>query len=1381
MRRVIAIAALVLVVGAAMAAERERPLYDERFFVPVAEVVTPHIAWAKPYYAPPKVLFITHRNAMREVIELAQRVEMDYRVFAMDGPGAFGETGIGVDASWRLVRGNSYEELAERLRGDLARDYDVIVLGAINWDALPLDCRYEILKKVKAGTGLVGVARTRDAYLDEILKTASFGWNWATWSGAAQGVADYFGTGVYEGSVDYTGGHTGTAALRVECKSVTKGSREASRAGYYPGIIKLEPNTEYVFSVWAKTQGLKDGDVTVSLHPQPAGGVAIPASAEWKLTEKKFKTNDTVTTTGVYMLIYQPGVVWFDDAKLVKVGDGRAQGSAPTNDTANLLPNGSFEYPGPAPVELSQGLPQRMLPAFAKQPDAASFLRSIVTATTFRDGRIGLLNLSPPGHQMLTPGPTEAVQYCRQDYDYYLQLATRLILWGAKKSPQVAVAANEPVAGTVGMTQVPVKLVAGAACPKATLVTDVRDQYGRQVGGGKQAVDLRAGENEVAVALPAVGAGDCFVNLLVQSAGKTVGFGTVGLQLGAPTRVKELTLGQDSFALKEPLRGKLVLEGPTAGLQVRLTARDGYGRLVAERTVPVTGNEMAFEVPVQPMLTIVGWLEAEVVQGKQILEARQVDFTINNRMSPRDDVQFVMWQGYPNDFVAPMMAEEFTRNGIDSFYDGGSIGYGPYANQRWLPYATRFVDTKTDWYQERPTREKGDLVRSPCLTDPVYRAKVRDDLTKVAQRGLKYGASDFTLGDENHFVAGNWDLCFSETCNADFQRWARESYGTLEKLNAEWGSNFSNWNEVKPQTLEEAKKTGNLVPWVDHRLHMDSVWAGIHDYSRGIIKETVPHARVGYEGSDITASTWQATDYWKLSQAMDLNNIYYKDFLSVAMVDFAPKGMLLGAGWFGGYPGNRNEEFMRWFPWRTLFKGSNSFWVWCGQGNPGSVMSYDVSLYPFFQKACEEVGRIKAGPGKLLMNAERQHDGVALLWSAASMHVGTATPGLPSMDNALSSMVMVLHDCGLEAKVLSYAELAAGKLNNKDFKVLLLPQSLALSEAEIAAVRKFAEGGGTVVADLRPGVTDEHGKPYAAPAPQELFGVQYAEAFKAGNGDLTIGGGSLKGVICDAGVKASGGAAKIGETPAVISNAVGKGKAILLNFSLKGYLSPLKQEGAEFAGWNQGAPYREFFGGLLKAAGVAPQVTVTPEAPRVEVSRFAQGGAEYVGIIQGLPLDPLYYTNHPEAQLQARAVTIKLPQKRHVYEVRSGKYLGETATVGTKLTPGIAQLYALLPYKLDSVAVQAPAAVKAGEELRYAAKLGTKGQAAEHVLRVQVFGPDGKERPWYAANVVSEGGTAAGKVQLALDEAAGAWKIVATDVATGVRGTAGVKVLGISE
>ena len=83
--------------------------------------------------------------------------------FAAESAKMLGETGVGVDKSWRLIKGNSHEELAEQLRKDLKADYDVIVLAGINWDIIPLDCQYTILKRVKAESAMLPPHKSEEA------------------------------------------------------------------------------------------------------------------------------------------------------------------------------------------------------------------------------------------------------------------------------------------------------------------------------------------------------------------------------------------------------------------------------------------------------------------------------------------------------------------------------------------------------------------------------------------------------------------------------------------------------------------------------------------------------------------------------------------------------------------------------------------------------------------------------------------------------------------------------------------------------------------------------------------------------------------------------------------------------------------------------------------------------------------------------------------------------------------------------------------------------------------------------------------------------------------------------------------------------------------
>ena len=241
-------------------------------------MVTPHIAWAKPNAAGPvRALFITHRNAMREVVEIAQRLEMSTPSSPPEGPAKFGETGLGVDAAWRLIKGNSAEELRADLLKKLEKEYDVIVVASFQWDLLPIEARYEILKKVKAGTGLAGLITGRDEFLGKLLPETSFAWNWSVWSGAAEGISDYFGKGVFTGRIDY-----GAAAVRGweradHLHRAVRGSRESPRAGYSQTNIPVEKNTRYRFSVW-----YLNSRRTRNEHLVPPWAALLEPSDEWK-------------------------------------------------------------------------------------------------------------------------------------------------------------------------------------------------------------------------------------------------------------------------------------------------------------------------------------------------------------------------------------------------------------------------------------------------------------------------------------------------------------------------------------------------------------------------------------------------------------------------------------------------------------------------------------------------------------------------------------------------------------------------------------------------------------------------------------------------------------------------------------------------------------------------------------------------------------------------------------------------------------------------------------------------------------------------------------------------------------------------------------------
>ncbi|MBR4219744.1 MAG: hypothetical protein IKR81_01235, partial [Victivallales bacterium] len=88
-------------------------------------------------------------------------------------------------------------------------------------------------------------------------------------------------------------------------------------------------------------------------------------------------------------------------------------------------------------------------------------------------------------------------------------------------------------------------------------------------------------------------------------------------------------------------------------------------------------------------------------------------------------------------------------------------------------------------------------------------------------------------------------------------------------------------------------------------------------------------------------------------------------------------------------------------------------------------------------------------------------------------------------------------------------------------------------------------------------------------------------------------------------------------------------------------------------------------------------------------------------------------------------VIVQIPAKGHVYEVRSGKYLGFTDTFQMKMIPGWSMIYAVLSKPVTEVTLTGSNEATCGEKtaLHFAAT-GPEGAQTFHFT---LFGPDGKE------------------------------------------------------
>jgi len=224
------------------------------------------------------------------------------------------------------------------------------------------------------------------------------------------------------------------------------------------------------------------------------------------------------------------------------------------------------------------------------------------------------------------------------------------------------------------------------------------------------------------------------------------------------------------------------------------------------------------------------------------------------------------------------------------------------------------------------------------------------------------------------------------------------------------------------------------------------------------------------------------------------------------------------------------------------------------------------------------------------------------------------------------------------------------------------------------------------------------------------------------------------------------------DVPAVLSNPYGKGVGVYLNLNL-----------AEFENERRFATptertLRAVLSKLLEGSGVRPPYPValaSGKPAHVEVIRYGAGPLEYLCLLRSASDD------EPEV------AKVSLGRRRHVYDVRHSKYLGPIDALTAPMLPGDCRIYCLAPAPLGKVKCEGPGETQVGAQLRYHLSLAPGSPGEKQLVRVSFIRPDGKEAPDYARNHLLGAQPVEAVVQLALNDPAGRWRIVAHPLCTG--------------
>lgn len=838
----------------------------------------------------------------------------------------------------------------------------------------------------------------------------------------------------------------------------------------------------------------------------------------------------------------------------------------------------------------------------------------------------------------------------------------------------------------------------------------------------------------------------------------------LGLVAGAvqTARADEIIFPAGRLERGEEIEIVYRLDAPAAGdgrLAIEWT--DALGRLVERRELPLAfdgGTDAAFTLDLGRAVATGNRLRARLsLPGLATpREASAVFF-----VPPNDDLwadhHFIMWQNQGYEQLVALKGLGFTAGKVYATPDQQVAGdlVDPLLDTD-LPWyveniATDFYSAYHRWHPEKPNnwrflearelyRQNPDDVaafrRDPSLSDPAWLQKIRDRLARTVESYAPFRPLFYNLADEPGIAQTGafWDFDLSEQSLAGMRDWLRQQYGSLDALNAQWGSRFATWDAVMPMTTREAvtRTDDNFSAWADFKAWMDVAFARAIRAGTDAVHDADPAARAAIEGAQIPG--WGGYDYSLLAHSVDVMEIY--DFAeNVEIARSLNPDLIILATLGGSDP--RAEHAV----WRDVLRGNRGVIFW---DDKRQVVGPDASVGERGRQAAEWIGRIRGGAGALIIASERQVDPIAMLYSPASLRTQWMVEVKPTgqgwserdvdseyEDNpirvASRRFRWAIEHMGLQHRMIAPQQIDSGALRDGGIEVLILPHALALSAAEAEEIRRFVRQGGTAVAVGEPGVFDQHSRRLSQPLLVDLFPA------------------------------APGG----GPESAPVVTGFGAGRAIRL-----------ADDPAGERDWG-----REL-GPILAAAGILPRFPVSGPRDRpasdIETYVFRNGGVTIVALQRNPPR--LSQAGTEAGAPADEKVTLILPGQAQLYDILEGADLGRHERIELTLDAVEPILLALADAPLPAPVVAAPARLRQGESGRIEIGWTAPSPAARPVLRLEVIGPSGKPLRHYSGKLVGAEPVIERPLPLALNDPVGDWTIRVTDLLSGQAAEATVQV-----
>jgi len=948
-------------------------------------------------------------------------------------------------------------------------------------------------------------------------------------------------------------------------------------------------------------------------------------------------------------------------------------------------------------------------------------------------------------------------------HEYLWSLVARATVWAARREPESAI---RNVACALTGVEVRVEPLPAGARLSAT----VRNSFGEVEADG--IASPKSGSRNLGFALPRLQGGKHMVELRLLDGQRVLDWSVAELDVPVPVAIQSLRAEADRVQAGEevPVRVRLS-PGGGAAAEVRIRLFDNYDRLLDERRSRVAlpaGAEQVYRLKTQGALTHLARIDCEVLVDGLRTDRKVAEVFV---LQPRrwDDYDIVMYRFGPDPIpgIWPKIDEQLRRLQVTTL-SSYSVNHSKHANYN-VQAQTRISGQESpdgaarDYYTAMKkkylaTGDKKVLARQYCLSDPAYRDLVTKELRRLTEPWVPFSPMSYYVFEEPSLTCYGdaVDICFSPHTLREMRAWLREIYGTLQGLNKQWGTAFDSWESVVPDDAPEAQKRGNYASWADHRTFMEKTYAETFGFVLGELRKIDPEGILLNSGTQVSGSH-NGCDYSRINRFTKHLNAYDDGNQLDFHRSFSPDLKISGGS---GYGVLGKEVFYNLY--NGLFKGANGgayiFWQY-------STVDPDLTMSQSGKDMELGLREIRGeGIGKLVGLAIPDNHGIAIHYSYPSIHGTWIVDGkvreeasddtsrtFDRFNNNRDGWVKILKDSGLQFDFIAYSAVETGQLLAGKYKTLVLPMSVALSDREIEAIRRFVARGGTLIADALPGIMDEHCTFRAVRPLQDVFGVSALpgtrEALVQAEGDPGLRAVSAEPL------------AQKGERPFLLGHRFGQGRAYLLNRFLFDY--PMQRtEG------NAG-PLLDQMSLVLKDSDLRPKVKVSgsggERVPECAAYLYNLGSTRLLGLV-------------PDKNLAGeRKISIRFEGAAAVYDVRQKILLGNGDRFETTIEPAVPRLFAIVAEPVRGIEATAAAAAKRGDEIAVGFTT-LAGAAFRSVAKVEVFDPAGKQAAYYGRNEDVVDGRGRFAFRTALNDPAGTWKIVVTDVLSGRNAAVGVNV-----